>query len=91
MMLVTITVIVMSEAGGQSDEEMLNISLQSLPSHEASGMITDDPHILPVLVSEYTIVYDVTEPLIPSEMLNDSCTHSKQPHDQWFLLCICIE
>ena len=49
MMLATITVDVMSEAGGQSDEEMLNTSLQSLPSHEASEMITDDPHILPVL------------------------------------------
>ena len=46
---------------------------------------------LPVLVSEYTIVYEVTEPLIPPEMLNDSCTHSKQPHDQWFLHCIGIE
>ena len=90
MMLATITVIVMSEAGGQSDEEMLNTSLQSLPSHEVSRLITDDPHILSVLVSEYTIVYDVTEPLTPSEMLKESYTHFKQPHDQFerFLYCI---
>ena len=52
MIFAATIVILMSEAREHRDEEVLNTSLQILPSHEASGMITDDPHTLPELASE---------------------------------------
>ena len=52
MIFAATIVILMSEAREHRDEEVLNTSLQIPPSHEASGMITDDPHTLPELASE---------------------------------------